>query len=133
MHTPGRILFEWMHILDELLAPHPEVKIVLSTSWVRERSFNFAKAQLSQTLQERVIGATFHNRLMQKVEFDFVSRGQQVWNDVQRRQPVSWFAIDNDEKGWPEHCRDRLIKTEDRLGLSDAVVQNAIINILILS
>lgn len=32
MKTPDRILFEWMSILDELLRPHPDVKIVLSTS-----------------------------------------------------------------------------------------------------
>lgn len=33
MRTPGRTLFEWLPLLEELLAPHPEVKIVLSTSW----------------------------------------------------------------------------------------------------
>jgi hypothetical protein len=130
MGTAGRVLFEWIPILDALLAPHPDVKIVLSTSWVRGRSFEFAKGRLSPTLQSRVVGATFHNRLMQKIEYDFMSRGMQVWSDVQRRHPISWFAIDNDAKGWPEHCRDRLIKTEDRLGLSDLAVQIAIRDML---
>jgi hypothetical protein len=37
--TPGRVLFEWMPILEELLAPHPDVAVVLSTSWVRVYSF----------------------------------------------------------------------------------------------
>ena len=124
--TPDRTLFEWMPILEDLLAPYPVVKIVLSTSWVRVKSFEFAKSRLSPTLQQRVIGATFHNRLMQKLEFDFMSRGFQVWSDVKRRNPASWFAIDNDDLGWPPHCRDRLIKTEDRLGLSDLDVQDAI-------
>lgn len=130
MGKAGRVLFEWIPILDALLAPHPDVKIVLSTSWVRGRSFEFAKGRLSPTLQARVIGATFHNRLMQKIEFDFMPRGMQVWSDVQRRQPTSWFAIDNDAKGWPDHCRDRLIKTEDLLGLSDLAVQIAIRDML---
>jgi hypothetical protein len=67
---------------------------------------------------------------MQKIEYDFMPRGMQVWSDVQRRQPIGWFAIDNDAKGWPEHCRDRLVKTEDRLGLSDPAVQNAIRDML---
>jgi hypothetical protein len=32
LDTPGRTLFEWMPILDELLAPYPELRVVLSTS-----------------------------------------------------------------------------------------------------
>lgn len=130
MGTPGRVLFEWMPILEELLEPYPEVKIVLSTSWVRAKSFDFAKGQLSLALQARVIGATFHNRHMRKDEFDLMSRGRQVWSDVLRRRPASWFAIDNDDQGWPQGCRDRLVKTEDHLGLSDLRVQDAIRNIL---
>jgi hypothetical protein len=60
--TPGHTLFEWLPILDELLAPYPDVKIVLSTSWVRARSFEYAKSKLPPSLQARVIGATFHYR-----------------------------------------------------------------------
>lgn len=32
LDTPGRTLFEWMPILDELLAPYSELRVVLSTS-----------------------------------------------------------------------------------------------------
>lgn len=130
IRTPGRTLFEWLPILEELLEPYPDVKIVLSTSWVRVKSYEFAKKQLSEALQARVIGATFHNRLMRKDEFDFLSRGQQVLADVARRKPTNWFAIDNDDQGWPARYRDRLIKTEDHLGLSDPAVQDAIRRIL---
>lgn len=128
--TPGHTLFEWQPILEELLAPHPDVKIVLSTSWVRACSYEFAKSRLTPTLQARVIGATFHNRHMRKDEFDMMSRGAQVWADVIRRQPDGWFAIDDDGDGWPEVCRDRLVKTDDYLGLSEPAVQNAIRTIL---
>jgi hypothetical protein len=131
LDTPGRILFEWMPILEDLLAPHTDVSIVLSTSWVRAKSFEFAKNKLSTSLQEKVIGATFHNRLMQKFDFDNQSRGYQIWNDVLRRKPAAWFAIDNDDAQWPEHCRDRLVLTDDRLGLSDVRVQDAIRDMLL--
>lgn len=57
LRTPGHTLFEWMPMLEEILAPYPQVAIVLSTSRVRARSFDFAKAQLSHALQQRVIGA----------------------------------------------------------------------------
>lgn len=126
MGTPGRALFEWLPILEELLAPYPDVKIVLSTSWVRVKNFEFAKKQVPSSLQKRVVGATFHNREMQKFDFDNMSRGMQICADVGRRKPAGWFAIDNDDQGWPAWCRDRLIKTEDRLGLSDPAVQDLV-------
>lgn len=126
MNTPGRTLFEWLPILDELLAPHPDVRIVLSTSWVRVRSYHFAKKQLTPSLQAKVIGATFHSRLMRKDEFVCLPRGVQIANDVFRRGPQSWFAIDDDYLGWPEWCRDNLIRTDGARGISDPAIQEAI-------
>ncbi|NHZ43639.1 HAD domain-containing protein [Massilia aquatica] len=131
MAVPGPKLFEWAPILELLLQPFPEVKIVLSTSWVRLKNLEFAKAQLPPKLQAKVIGATFDNRVTQKLDFDLMPRGLQVWRDVERRKPANWFAIDNDERGWPSWCRDRLIKTEDHLGLSDNSVQEAIRKLLV--
>jgi hypothetical protein len=124
--APGRTLFEWAPILVELLVPHPTVQIVLSTSWVRVRDFNFARGKLPLALQAKVVGATFHAREMQKFEFDNMSRGAQIYADVQRRRPMQWLALDNDDKFWPAHCRDHLVKTEDDVGLSDPNVQNAV-------
>lgn len=126
LRTPGRTLFEWLPILEELLAPYPDVKIVLSTSWVRAKGFKFAKYHLTASMQSRVIGATFHNRETQRFDFDNMSRGMQICSDVGRRGPSRWFAIDNDDEGWPAWCRDHLIKTEDRLGLSEPAVQDLI-------
>ncbi len=126
MRTPGRTLFEWLPLLEDLLDPHPDVKIVLSTSWVRFKGFEFAKSRLTAGLQSRVIGATFDNRETQKFDFDGMSRGLQVCADVGRRRPTRWFAIDNDDQGWPAWCRDHLIKTDDRLGLSEPAVQDQI-------
>jgi len=124
--TPGRVLFEWMPILDELLAPHPDVKIVLSTSWVRVRSFDFAKQQLSPTLQSRVIGATYHRRQMRKEWFASMPRGEQIVKDVGRRVPQAWFAIDDDPVGWPAGYKNNLIVTNGAYGISDPVVQHKI-------
>lgn len=130
LDTPGRVLFEWMPILDELLAPYPELRVVLSTSWVRAKGLAFATSRLSPSLRSRVAGATFDNRLVQKADFDLLPRGLQVWQDIERRRPAAWFAIDNDAAGWPEHCLDRLVLTEDRLGLSDMRTQEEVRRIL---
>lgn len=126
MPTEGRSLFEWLPILVHLLAPHPEVAIVLTTSWVRLRSFHFARRQLGPELQDRVIGATFHHREMQHDEFVLLPRGVQVANDVFRRGPKSWFSLDDDALHWPSWCRDNLIKTHGATGISDPHIQHAI-------
>lgn len=126
IRTPGRTLFEWAYILEELLAPYHELKIVLSTSWVRHKRFGFAKKQLPLGLQSRVIGGTFHSMKTDRFAFDNMSRGMQVYADVERRRPARWFAIDNDDQDWPPWCREHLIKTDDRLGLSEPAVQDQI-------
>lgn len=126
MKTPGRALFEWAPILEELLSPHPDVRIVLSTSWVRVRSFDFAKQHLSLPLQARVVGATFHRRHMRKDEFVLMPRGEQIAQDVFRRGPRSWFAVDDDHLGWPTWCRNNLIRTDGSRGISDPAIQHAI-------
>lgn len=125
MATPGRSLFEWAPIMETLLAPHPQWQIVLSTSWVRSKSFDFARGHLPATLQARVIGATFHRREMRKDYFAQLLRGQQVLLDVHRRRPHDWFAIDDDAEGPPEFL-ERLIQTDPELGLSDPAVQRRI-------
>jgi hypothetical protein len=124
--TPGRTFFEWMPILDELLAPYPDLKIVLSTTWVRELGFNEAKHELSPSLRERVIGATFLHPKIVKADFDTLSRGMQIWGDVERRKPSHWFALDDDAFGWPVVCKQNLILTSGQLGLSDPEVQEKI-------
>ena len=123
---PDKVFFEWLPILTSLLAPATNLKIVLSTSWIRAVDFNTAKYELSPDLRDRVIGSTFHHPGLLQSAFDTMSRGQQILDDVRRRQPTSWFAIDDDAFGWPEAYRDRLIQTDGAIGVSDPTVQLAI-------
>ena len=126
IRTPGRTFFEWMPILEDLLAPYPDLKIVLSTTWVRELGFNEAKHELSPSLQDRVIGSTFLHPKIVKADFDTMPRGMQIWGDVERRKPTHWFALDDDAFGWPARHKAHLIQTSDRLGLSDPAVQEQV-------
>lgn len=130
IETADRSLFEWMPILEELLAPYPDISIVLSTSWVRVRDYEFARKQLSPSLQARVIGATFHSRVMQEADFMRKSRGQQIAEDVARRAPESWFALDDDYLDWPSNLRDMLIRTYGDKGISDRSIQMSIMRML---
>ncbi len=123
---PDKTFFEWMPILDALIEPVNDLKIVLSTSWVRAVDFDTAKYELSPALRDRVIGSTFHHPGLSQSVFDTTPRGQQIVEDVLRRQPAKWFAIDDDVFGWPPAYRDHLIQTRGAFGLSDADVQEAI-------
>ena len=120
------VLFQHAPLLVELLAPYPAVKIVLSTSWARVYGCYGAAKRLPVELRERVIGATFHSR-MNEAEFISQSRGMQIWNDVYRRNPRVWFALDDDWFGWPKWCLDNYVRTDVVLGISAPAVRDLIV------
>ena len=72
---------------------------------------------LTPSLQARVIGATYHS-CMDPTSFTAAPRGWQIGSDVQRRRPVAWLALDDDEVGWPAWCRDHLVRADPKLGIS---------------
>lgn len=118
---PEYRLFQHADLLAELLAPYPAVEIVLSTSWVRRLRYSHAAKRLPPSLKSRVIGATFHT-WMDEDEFTNLPRGVQVWNDVVRRKPETWLALDDDYFGWPTWCLDNYVQTHETEGISDPTV-----------
>ena len=109
-------LFEHVDLLERLLAPHPTVQVVLSTSWVRVLGYSRALKHLPPRLRERVIGATYHSA-MNQAAYAMLPRGVQILDDVERRQPSDWLALDDDGAGWPTPQRQHLVLTDERLGL----------------
>ena len=129
---PGHALFEHAPLLVSLLAPYPSVRIVLSTSWVAERGYSRTKRRLGTELAERVIGATYHSRHMQNhgsgqlcLPYFGLSRGRQVLNDVGRRRPAHWIALDDCDEGWQGYRR-HLVLTDPVQGLGDRSSQEAL-------
>lgn len=123
LQAPERYkLFQHAELLAELLAPHPAVQIVLSTSWALRYGVTAAAKRLPGALQRRVIGGTFHNRFMHKQEFLDTHRGQQVGTDVHRRQPTDWLALDDDEEGWHPSHLSHFVQTHQYEGISDPEV-----------
>lgn len=113
----GHRLFEHAQLLEDVLAPYDDVRIVLSTSWVLQYRFTGAARRLPRGLQERCIGATFHTA-MGKHAFEGIPRGQQVMDDVRRRCPTSWLAIDDNDEGWAPHANDNVVITDPLAGIS---------------
>lgn len=114
-------LFQHLGLLEQLLAPYPELRIILSTSWVRRYGCTGTAKNLGPRLRQRVIGATFHSRMNEAV-FAEIPRGQQVWADVQRRRPRDWIALDDCPDGWPAESEGKFIKTHQHHGISEPAV-----------
>ncbi|WP_370663726.1 HAD domain-containing protein [Massilia brevitalea] len=128
VRSPVRRLFEWAPIAEELFAPYPNLRIVLSTNWVGMTSFEEARSFLPPALQRRVIGATYTAANLRYI--DSWPRGKQVCDDARSRRLKRWFAVDDDESGWPEGTREQLIKTLGPSGLSDAKTQDAVVRMI---
>lgn len=120
-------LFMWANRLAAALQPHPDVRIVLSTSWVRNIGFHRARKALPAELQTRVIGATWHSAMGRGwpdfIPWDVQTRHEQIQAYLSRlTAPASWIAIDDDDRGWADADRERLILTDPDHGLSDSEV-----------
>jgi hypothetical protein len=123
--APSRYtLFQHAELLAHLLESYPEVKIVLSTTWIRRYGVSTSVKRLPMALQTRVIGGTFHSRYMREEEFQYLLRGQQVAADVFRRQPRDWLALDDDEEGWSPSHRPHFVQTHMYEGISDPEVMS---------
>lgn len=125
-------LFMWMPILEQILASYTSVRIVLSTSWVRELGFAKAKGFLSPGLQSRVIGGTWHSKMARHKEgshrvpdlWSELTRYQQIAHYIQTKKPtVPWIAIDDNFVGWDPSVAHRLVPTDGATGLSDPAAQ----------
>jgi hypothetical protein len=116
MRAPERYwLFQHTPLLEQLMAPHPGIAIVLSTSWVYHYGLRKAAKELPASLRSRVIGSTYEAR---GGDFLHLSRGELVASDVERRGPARWLALDDDPIGWPGWAFPNLLLTDPYEGIS---------------
>lgn len=93
-------LFRYVSLLELLLYPYPELRIVLATSWVRAFGYENALKRLTPPLQERVIGAA---------TFPAPTRFGTISVDVEERGLTNWLSLDDDHVGWPEERLHQLV------------------------
>lgn len=125
-------LFMWASTLSAALERHPDLQIVLSTSWVRVLGFSRARDFLPDSLRRHVIGATWHSAMGRHHEglhrlddnwFVRASRYEQIKRYLSRTTSDAankWIAIDDDDEGWDEADRRHLVRTSSWTGLSSA-------------
>lgn len=126
LRAPARYrMFQHVQLLAEMLQPYPQVRIVLSTSWVLRYGCAGAAKRLPLELRQRVVGATYHSRVPMQA-FMQLPRGEQVTQDVLRRRPGSWLALDDDQEGWPAWSLQHVVFTDPYEGISPPEIQAAI-------
>jgi len=118
LRAPGHELFESLTVFEAAIAPYPSIRIVLSTSWVQALSFEKARGFLSEALQPRVIGATYDPHSPDAWRFNRMRRYDAIEQDVRRRAPTRWLAVDDDAVGWPANELRALALTPTNLGLA---------------
>lgn len=121
-------LFMWAPALIEALVPYPQIKIVLSTSWVRVRGFERARDALPEDLRRRVIGATWHSAMSRSAHnglklpscwWDEASRYQQIARYAERAGIQRWIAVDDHGEEWATEDLGKLILTHPDRGIAD--------------
>lgn len=126
---PGH-LFQHAHILEEALTYHPEVKIVLSTSWVGVFGYESTLAYLLPKIRERVVGNTFFEPasvgMYSMLRFSDLTRFQQILAHVVLNKITNWIALDdlhsNSQSWLPSYSKHLVLCHPDR-GLGDPDAQ----------
>jgi hypothetical protein len=110
--------------LEELLVDHPQVKIVLTTSWVRALGLKGAKQKLPPGLRERVVGSVYqHAKRTTYVNQRFGLIIQHVAKHGIKR----WVALEDTHFDWPEEFLQNLVALQNSVGLGDpAAVQKLV-------
>lgn len=123
-------LFMHASVLTAVLTPYPDVRIVLSTSWVVTQGLEAACAYLPPALKERVIGGTWEPELD---EFDPMSwrrltRYEQIHRHALRHQQTHWLALDDDNGGWPDSELVKLVHCHNMRGLGDLTTREQLVH-----
>jgi len=93
------VLFEHAALLERILLPFQNVRIILSTSWVRMLGYEYTVQHLPASLQERVIGTVWRGFMLMSPP---PTRHDAILTDAQERGIDHWLALDDDVDGWHE-------------------------------
>ncbi|HSD40029.1 MAG TPA: HAD domain-containing protein [Rhodocyclaceae bacterium] len=115
LDNPG--LFEHVPLLADALAPHPSIRIIVSSNWQRL----FSDATLVRLL------GPLGSRFVDVTEMRAGTRSEAILRSVQRRGLTAWLALDDDESVVEASRTDvRFIACPSDAGISDIVALNTL-------
>lgn len=107
-------LFAWAPLLEQALAPYPDLEIILSTTWVFRLGFDVAKSYLPAAIRDRVVDHTCTHPW----RFSRATRYEQIRGYVARNHLERWLAIDDDESIRLFGADENIVVTPSNRGLS---------------
>ncbi|NPT67366.1 hypothetical protein GS910_24495 [Paraburkholderia sp. RL16-012-BIC-B] len=122
----GRPLLEFAPLLAELLEPYPDVKIVLTTSWVRRLPVERVIEYLPPELRRRVVGTTRDIKPRFSYVLDGTERTYVVSSYAYGKRLRHWLAIDDAVFGAAQFGRepgelvDHFLLLDSSRGISDS-------------
>lgn len=113
MHPVGcdvDALFMWRGVLDELLAEHGDVALVVSSTW----RYEYSLVELRELLGPRVADSTPRGPRWDSIQW---------WMSQNYRMVQNWRVLDDAPQEFPDSPPLELIVCDSLTGLSDAGVQ----------
>jgi hypothetical protein len=95
----GRLLFEFVPLLVEMLEPYPSVEIILTTSWLQTLSEEKVISYLPAELARRVVGTTQGRKARFSYMRDGTGRTDIIICYAFGKRLKYWLAIDNSVYG----------------------------------
>ena len=110
-------LFCWRPVLEELLAPHPEVRIIVSSDWRRLFTDSVLVTLLGRDLGQRFFGVV--NRYNE-------SRAAEILAEVTQRRLRRWLAIDDHQTVFEARRAgdERFIPCDPALGITGTTAKS---------
>lgn len=108
-------LFRWVHILDELLIGHEDVRIMVHSSWRQLLPDEDLRRYLGP-LANRFIGAT-----------EYGDRWLSIQRAVTAFQPRAWIVLDDHASEFPVPPPAELLLCEPETGIWEAKIRKEIV------
>lgn len=146
----GHQRYECVPVLEAVLKPWPQVKIVLTSTLPWRYGLDSVLQNLGPLLAERVVGHTYadlttkatrtvvtlsgrtRNFGYSKEAYWRMDKAQVVQAHVDWCSPERWVAVDDEDGWWPyEVRRDRLVLTDGCDGLKTSDIQDRLHTVLL--
>lgn len=109
--------FGWLQCLVHLLVPHPDVRILVHSSWREVYSLSELQAILESDLVDRVIGAAPPGD----------DKYAAIWTWIETNAPgAALLVLDDEATAFPAQTPPELLLCDPCKGLSDPRVQEAL-------
>jgi len=119
----GRPLFEYAAYLVDVLAPWPQVQIIVTTSWLRTLGAEKTIALLPDELRRRVVGTTLGTPPRFSEFKDGTAKTMTVIRHAAKYGLTRWLVLDDEAWGVPSGYEQHFLHTDSDTALGASEVR----------